>query len=162
LGMGDLAELMRLAQEEIGDDDDMEAVTKSLLTGRFTLTDMYKQLAAVSKMGTLQKLLSFVPGMGGLEDRIDYDASQKKLERYRVIMDSMTHEEKEEPNIIKGKRIERIAKGSGASTHEVKDMLKQYNQSKKMMGSIGKDRKMRKKFLKQFGGTDLEDFDLEA
>ena len=113
-------------------------------------------MAAVSKMGPLQKVMSMIPGMSNMEDKINYEESQKRLVKYKVIMDSMTKEEKDEPNLIKGKRIERIAAGSGVSTHEVKGLLKQYNQSKKMMGSIGKDRKMRKQMMKQLGGMDMD------
>lgn len=156
LGMGDLASLVRIAKEEIGEDEALEQVAKNMLSGRFSLTDMYQQMQAVTKMGPLQKVMSMIPGMSNMEDKIDYEASQAKLARYKVIMDSMTKQEKDEPNIIKGKRIERIAVGSGVSGHDVRELLKQYNQSKKMMGSFGKDRKMRKKMMKQFGGMDLD------
>ena len=68
-----------------------------------------------------------------------------------------THkQEKDDPSIIKGKRIERIAAGAGVSGSDVRDLLKQHQQSKKMMGSIGKDRKMRKKMMKQFAGTNMD------
>jgi signal recognition particle subunit SRP54 len=156
LGMGDLASLVRLAKEEIGDDDMMEQLAKTMLTGRFTLSDMYRQMAAVTKLGPLQKVMSMIPGFSNMEDKIDYEASQAKLSKFKVIMDSMTVEEKDEPNVIKGKRIDRIARGAGVSSRDVKELLKQYNQSKKMMGSIGKDRKMRKQMMKQLGGFDLD------
>ncbi|UAL07064.1 MAG: signal recognition particle protein Srp54 [Candidatus Methanogranum gryphiswaldense] len=157
LGMGDLASLVRIAKEEIGEDEALEQVAKNMLSGRFSLTDMYQQMQAVTKMGPLQKVMSMIPGMSNMDDKIDYEASQAKLARYKVIMDSMTKQEKDEPNLIKGKRIDRIAVGSGVSGHDVRELLKQYNQSKKMMGSFGKDRKMRKKMMKQFGGMDLDE-----
>ena len=100
--------------------------------------------------------MSLIPGMSKVEDKIDYEASQKKLQVFRTIMDSMTPQEKDDPSIIKAKRVERIAAGSGVTTHDVRELLKQYNQSKKMMSSIGKDRKMRKQFMKQMGGVDLD------
>ncbi|MDR0523651.1 MAG: signal recognition particle protein Srp54 [Candidatus Methanoplasma sp.] len=156
LGMGDLASLVSMAKEEIGDEDAMEQIARNMLSGRFTLNDMYKQMAAVTKMGPLQKVMSMLPGFGGMEGKIDYEASQAKLAKFRVIMDSMTSGERDEPSIIKGRRVERIARGAGASPHDVKELLKQYNQSKKMMGSIGKDRKMRRQMMKQFGNVDLE------
>jgi signal recognition particle subunit SRP54 len=156
LGMGDLASLVALAKEEMGDEDEMEVLARAMLSGRFTLNDMYKQMAAVTKMGPLQKVMSMLPGMGNMEGKIDFEASQAKLGKYKVIMDSMTNYEKEEPNSIKGKRIDRIATGAGVSSHEVRELLKQYNQSKKMMGSIGKDRKVRKQMMKQFGGMDMD------
>jgi signal recognition particle subunit SRP54 len=157
LGMGDLASLMRIAKEELDDDEVMEQLTKNMLSGRFTLSDMYQQMAAVSKMGPLQKVMSMIPGFSNMEDKINYEESQKKLAMFRVIMDSMTKQEKDEPNLIKGKRIERIAKGAGVTTHDVKVLLKQYNQSKKTIGSIGKDRKMRKQLMKQMGNMDFDD-----
>jgi signal recognition particle subunit SRP54 len=134
----------------------MEAIARNMMTGRFTLNDMYAQMKAVKKMGALKKLVGLLPGMNKMEDKIDLDASQARLDQYKVIMDSMTMQEKDEPNLIKGKRIERIARGAGVSTSDVKELLKQYNNSKKMMGAVGKDRKMRKKMQKQFGAMDPE------
>ncbi|MCQ2070441.1 MAG: signal recognition particle protein Srp54 [archaeon] len=156
LGMGDLQGLVEIAKEEIGQEEDMEAMARNMLSGKFTLNDMYAQMAAVKKMGALKKLVSMLPGMNKVEDKIDFDATQEKLEKYKVIMDSMTKKEKDEPNLIKGKRIERIAYGAGVDPHEVRELLKQYNNSKKMMGSVSKDRKMRKKMQKQFGSMDPE------
>ena len=71
-------------------------------------------------------------------------------------MDSMTNDEKEDPSIIKSKRIERIAAGAGVTPHDVRELLKQYNQTKKTMVAVGKNRKMRKQMMKQLGGVDLE------
>lgn len=156
LGMGDLSALVQLASEEIDDTEALEAVSRAMLTGKFNLNDMYYQMAAVGKMGPLQKVMSLIPGMSGMEDKIDYESTQRKLQVFRTIMDSMTNEEKEDPSIIKAKRIERIAAGAGVTPHDVRELLKQYNQSKKMMTSIGKDRKMRKQFMKQMGGVDLD------
>ncbi|MDO5853209.1 MAG: signal recognition particle protein Srp54 [Thermoplasmata archaeon] len=156
LGMGDISALMEMASEEIGEDEAMEKVGHAIMTGKFNLNDMYYQMAAVGKMGTLQKLMSMLPGMSGYEDKIDYEASQKKLSVFRTIMDSMTAEEKEDPSIIKAKRIERIAAGAGVTPHDVRELLKQYNTTKKTMQSFGKDRKMRKQMMKQLGGVDLD------
>ena len=157
LGMGDLAGLVQIAKEEMaGEEEDMEALARNMMSGRFTLNDMYAQMRAVKKMGALKKIVGMLPGMSKVEDKIDFDASQAKLDQFKVIMDSMTKQEKDEPSLIKGKRIERIARGAGVTTHDVKELLKQYNNSKKMMGSVSKDRKMRKKMQKQFGNMDPE------
>ncbi|MBQ8180314.1 MAG: signal recognition particle protein [Candidatus Methanomethylophilaceae archaeon] len=156
LGMGDLSALVQMVSEEIDDQKGMEELSRAMMTGRFNLNDMYYQMQAVGKMGTLQKIMSMIPGMSSMEDKIDYEASQRKLQVFRVIMDSMTNAEKEDPSIIKAKRIERIAAGAGVTPHDVRELLKQYNQSKKMMGSIGKNRAMRKQFMKQMGGVDLD------
>ena len=156
LGMGDLSGLMQIASEEIDDQEAMEAVSRAIMTGKFNLNDMYYQMAAVGKMGTLQKLMTMLPGMSGMEDKIDFEASQKKLTVFRTIMDSMTNEEKEDPSLIKAKRIERIANGAGVTPHDVRELLKQYNTMKKTMTTFGKDRKMRKQMLKQMSGVDLD------
>lgn len=156
LGMGDLSYLAQIAKDEFAGDESVEQASKNMLSGKFTLVDMYQQMAAVTKMGPLQKVMSMLPGMSSMEDKIDYDESQKRLAQFRVIMDSMTLQEKEQPAIIKGKRIDRIAAGSGVEPKDVRLLLKQYNQSRKMMGTIGKDRKMRKKLMKQFGDMDAD------
>ena len=156
LGMGDLSGLMQIASEEIDDQEAMEAVSRAIMAGKFNLNDMYYQMAAVGKMGTLQKLMTMLPGMSGMEDKIDFEASQKKLTVFRTIMDSMTNEEKEDPSLIKAKRIERIANGAGVTPHDVRELLKQYNTMKKTMTSFGKDRKMRKQMMKQMAGVDLD------
>ena len=156
LGMGDLSALVELASQEIDDQEMMQQVTRNMLTGRFTLNDMYFQMTAMSKIGTLKKVMSLLPGMGDMEDKLDYEGTQRKLAVFKVIMDSMTPEEKEEPSLIKAKRIDRIAAGSGVTPHDVKELLKQYANSKKMMSSVGKDRKMRKHIMKQMGGIDMD------
>lgn len=156
LGMGDLSSLIETATQEIDDEQAMEEFSKNLMKGKFNLNDMYYQMAAVSKMGTLQKLMSMLPGMSNYEDKIDYEASQRKLAVFRVIMDSMTPEEKEHPELIKSKRIERIAAGAGVSSHDVRELLRQYNTTKNTMERFGKDRKMRKMMMKQMGGVDLD------
>ena len=158
LGMGDLQGLVEIAKQEIkNDEEDMEALARNMLSGHFTLNDMYAQMKAVNKMGSLQKLMGMLPGFSKMEGKIDYDATQARLDRFKVIMDSMTKQEKDEPSLIKGKRIERIARGAGVSAGDVRELLKQYNNSKKMMGSVGKDRKMRKRMQKQMGGIELPD-----
>ncbi|MCL2317821.1 MAG: signal recognition particle protein Srp54 [Methanomassiliicoccaceae archaeon] len=156
LGMGDLASLVELAKDEIDDEAAMEQLAKNMMSGRFTLNDMYQQMAAVSKMGPLQKVMSMIPGFSNMEGKIDYEESQKKLYMFKVIMDSMTHEEKDDPNKIKGKRIDRIAKGAGVTTADVRGLLKQYHQSKKTLSAMSKDRKVRKQMMKQLGGMDME------
>ncbi len=156
LGMGDLSGLVQMAAEEIDDQEAMEAVSRAMMSGRFNLNDMYYQMVAMGKMGTLQKLMGMLPGMSAYEDKIDYEASQRKIAIFRTIMDSMTSEEKEDPSIIKAKRVERIAAGAGVTTHDVRELLKQYNTTKKTMTSFGKDRKVRKQMMKQMAGIDLD------
>ncbi len=156
LGMGDLSALVELASQEIDDQEAMEEVARHMMSGRFNLNDMYYQMTAMSKIGTLEKIMNLIPGVSSVSDQVDYEATQKRLGVFKVIMDSMTPAEKEDPSIIKSKRIERIADGAGVTSHDVRELLKQFNQSSKMMKSVGKDRKMRKQFMKQMGGVDLD------
>lgn len=152
LGMGDLASLMEIAAESFDDDEDIQDASRNLMSGRFSLKDMYSQMEAVSKMGPLQKVMNMIPGMSKMEDKIDYEESQAKLRRFRVIMDSMTDEEMEDPKIIKASRVQRIAAGAGVDPHQVRELLKQYNQSKKTIKGVMGNRKMRKQMMKQVGG----------
>ena len=160
--MGDISSLVDMVKEEIGEDEDVMKASQSIMSGRFTLNDMYQQLQAVNKMGPLKKVMSLIPGMSSMEDKINYEESQKKLALYKCIMDSMTMEEKEEPSIIKASRVQRIAAGSGTTVHDVKDLIKQYNQSKKAIKGVMGNRKMRKQLMKQMGMTDLSDLNLDS
>ena len=156
LGMGDLGTLVQMASEEMDDPEKAQEMAEDMMRGKFNLNHMYYQLSAVGKMGTLEKLMTMLPGMSDMSGQIDFDASQRKLQVFRTIMDSMTAQEKEDPSLIKAKRIERIANGAGVTPHDVRELLKQYNTMKKTMTTFGKDRKMRKQMLKQMSGVDLD------
>ena len=161
LGMGDITALVDIAKTEIGEDQDVMDAGKNIMSGKFTLTDMYQQLKAMSKMGPLQKVMSLIPGMSKFEDKMDYEATQAKLQKYRYIMDSMTSDEKDDPSVIKASRVQRIAKGSGTSVHDVRELLKQYNTSKKAIKGVMGNRKMRKQMMKQMGMSDLSELENE-
>ncbi|MDR0779030.1 MAG: signal recognition particle protein Srp54 [Methanomassiliicoccaceae archaeon] len=156
LGMGDLSSLAELAKRELEGNEEVEDASKNIMSGRFTLKDMYTQMEAVSKMGPLQKVMNLIPGMNKMEDKINYEESQARLKRYRVIMDSMTDAEMDDPRSIKGSRVNRIAYGAGVSPHDVKELVKQYEQSKKTMKGFMGNRKMRKQMMKQMGAGDLD------
>src|SRR5512136_432696 len=123
LGMGDLKALVERAQETVtGGEVDVNA----MMRGKFTLRDMYKQLEAVNRMGPLKQIMSMMP-MGNMEvPEGVYDVTATKMTRYKVIMDSMTPLELDDPNLISGSRIHRIARGAGASPEEVRELLKYY------------------------------------
>jgi signal recognition particle subunit SRP54 len=151
LGMGDLETLLEKAKEiaqEKAPDKEME---KRLMSGKFNLLDFKAQLEAMSKMGPLTKIIDMIPGMGmaGIPKEM-LGVQQEKLKKFKIIMDSMTKEELENPDIIKSSRINRIAKGSGVEPSEVRELLKQFNQIKKLMkGLKGKDiQKLAKRFGK--------------
>lgn len=156
LGMGDLGTLVQMASEEMDDPEKAQEMAEDMMRGKFNLNHMYYQMSAVGKMGTLEKLMTMLPGMSDMSGQIDFDASQRKLQVFRTIMDSMTAQEKEDPSLIKAKRIERIANGAGVTPHDVRELLKQYNTMKKTMTTFGKDRKMRKQMMKQMAGVDLD------
>ncbi len=159
LGMGDLETLMEVAREVEVSEEEAERAMERMLTGRFNLKDMYEVMVQFSKPGLLKRLLSSLPffsmpGVGDIDDSF-IDASQQNLRKYRVIMDSMTYEELENPEIIKGRRIERIARGSGTSPEDVKALLKQYRTMKKQMKQMRGNRKMMRMLRKHLKEGDL-------
>ncbi|MDD1773017.1 MAG: signal recognition particle protein Srp19, partial [Methanomassiliicoccales archaeon] len=107
------------------------------------------------KMGPLKKIVSMLPGMPGLTDKIDVEESQQRLWKYRVIMDSMTEAEMEDPRIIKSTRIVRIARGSGVDPKDVRELIRQYNVSKRAVKGFLGNRKLRRQLLKQLEGSGL-------
>jgi len=133
LGMGDLEALIEKTKEAISEED-AEKLGKKFLKGEFNLLDMYEQMAAMKKMGPLNKVMKMIPGLGGMNIPKDMLKQQEsKLEIWKHLMNSMTKKELEEPELIRSDRLERIAKGSGHSISELRSLLKQYKQSKKMM-----------------------------
>ncbi|MDK2868942.1 MAG: signal recognition particle subunit [Pyrococcus sp.] len=138
LGLGDIQGLLEKFKElekevEIKEDD-----IERFLRGKFTLKDMYAQLEAMRKMGPLKQILRMIPGLGySLPDEV-ISIGEERLKKFKVIMDSMTEEELLNPEIINYSRIKRIARGSGTSTKDVKELLDQYRQMKKLFKSMNK------------------------
>lgn len=154
LGMGDLKSLIESAKEVI-DEEKAEETARKLMSGKFTLKEMYEQMEMLQGMGPLKKLASMLPGVADRMKEQDVEATQERLARFRVIMDSMTDEELENPRLIKSSRVVRIARGSGTSPRDVKELLKQYNMSKRAMKGFLGNRKMRRQLMKQMKGADL-------
>ena len=156
LGMGDLQSLMETAKESITEERALET-TRKIMSGKFSLKEMYDQMEMLTSMGPLKKLMTMLPGMGaGLQEKIDIEESQERLRRYRIIMDSMTEEEMENPKLIKSSRIVRIARGSGMDPKNVRELLQQYNTSKKAVKGLMGNRKLRKQLMKQMQVGGLE------
>lgn len=155
LGMGDLEALLEKTKEAFTEQD-TEEIKDKMLKGNFNLQDLYDQMQAMKKMGPLSKVLDLIPGMGQANIPKDLIKNQEvKIEKWKFLMDSMTAEEKERPELITGKRIERISKGSGTSTSELRNLLKQYRQSKKLMKMMkpgGSEKDMQKMMQKMQGG----------
>ena len=152
LGMGDLQSLLEKAKEAISEEDAKDLGEK-FLSGEFTLIDLYTQMQAMKKMGSISKLLDMIPGMGSKIPKELISGQEENLKKWKFIMDSCTKEELENPDIISLERVERIASGSGTTVEEVRQLLKHYKQSKKLVKMMkgGGNRKM-KQLMKQFGG----------
>lgn len=154
LGMGDLEALLEKAEQAISKED-AEDLGKRFLKGEYNLIDLYEQMKAMKKMGSLSKIMNMVPGMGQLKIPEDaLEVQEGMLEKWKYAMDSMTKEELEDPEILNGARVERVAEGSGLSVQDVRSLIKQYKQSKKlvkMMKGGGSEKKM-EKMMKRLGG----------
>ena len=151
IGMGDLESLLEKAREVIPEER-AEEMSEKFLKGDFSLTDLYDQMKSLKKMGSFSKLMEMIPGMGQLKlPKEMLDVQEGKLEKWKYAMDSMTRAELEEPDLISTERIDRIAAGSGVSIGEVRELLKQYRQSKKMMKMFKGEQDIGK-LMKKMGG----------
>jgi signal recognition particle subunit SRP54 len=155
LGMGDLQSLLERA-EEVMDADKAEETAKRLLSGKFSLVEMREQMEALAQMGPLGKVMEMIPGMAGMMKGNQAEATQEKLERFKVLMNSMTKQEMENPKLIKRSRLQRIAAGAGADVQEVRELLAYYNKSRKMMSSLGGNRRMQKQLMRQMERGELK------
>lgn len=134
LGMGDIETLLEKAKLAI-DEDKARKIQDRMLGGEFDLDDLYEQLKAMKKMGSISKLMGMIPGMGGLKiDKSQMSVQEEKLKKWKFIMDSMTKHEKRNPQILELSRLKRVSKGSGTDISEIRELLKQFKQTKKMMG----------------------------
>ncbi len=154
LGMGDIKSLIEAASE-VMDEEKAEEAARKMMSGRFTLKEMYDQMEMLQGMGPLKKIAAMMPGLSDKLKDQDMEATQERLRKFRVIMDSMTEQELEDPRLIKSSRVARIAKGSGTNPKDVRELLKQYNMSKRAMKGFLGNRKMRRQLMKQFKGADL-------
>ena len=145
LGMGDVLTLIEKAQEAVSEQQAKE-MEKRFRENTFTLDDFLVQFNSIKKMGSISDLLGMVPGMSKLKIS-EKDIDEKRIDRFKAIICSMTKKERENPDIIKASRKKRISEGSGCSIQEVNQLLKQFEQMKQMMKSMnGKNGKMRLPF----------------
>src|SRR5512136_127479 len=149
LGMGDLKSLVERAEEAISTED---VDVQGMLRGKFTLRDMYKQLDAVSRMGPLKQIMYMLP-LGGADVPSEaIDVTSSKMARYRVIMDSMTEQELDDPNVISGSRIHRIAAGAGSSPDEVRELLKYYRLMQRALKGMRGGKFNLQRLMRRFSG----------
>ena len=156
LGMGDLQALLEKASEAVTEEEAKD-MSKKMLKGEFNLIDLYEQMEAMSKMGPLSKLVEMIPGFSQIKlPKEALQVQEGKLKKWRFAMDSMSREELEDPEIIDGDRAERIAKGSGLTTTEVRDLIKQYKQSKKLMKMMKPGEKGMDRLMKRFSSGNVK------
>ena len=133
LGMGDVVSLVERAQEQF-DEEQARKLKKKLIKNQFNFNDFRDQIAQIKKMGNLKDLASMIPGMG--KALKDIDIPDDAFKQTEAIIDSMTPTERENPEIINASRRERIARGSGTTVAEVNKLLKQFDQTRKMMKTV--------------------------
>lgn len=130
LGMGDVVSLVERAQEQF-DQEEAAKLQKKIRKNQFDFADFLNQLQQIKKMGNLKDLMGMIPGVGKMMK--DVDISDDAFKHIEAIIQSMTKEERENPEVINGNRKKRIAKGSGRSIEEVNKLMKQFDDMKKMM-----------------------------
>ncbi|MEE9406165.1 MAG: signal recognition particle receptor subunit alpha [Candidatus Aenigmarchaeota archaeon] len=130
IGYGDIQGLLDKAKEAGVDEES----AKKMLEGKFTLNEFMEQIQNMKKMGPLNKITEMLPGMGSLKiPKGMLDVQEEKMKKWEHIISSMTKKEREEPDILTASRIVRIAKGAGTAEAEVRDLMKNYKQIKKIM-----------------------------
>ena len=136
LGMGDMLTLIEQAEQKM-DQDVVARSADRLMSGRFTLDDFLEQLHQVQKMGSLGGILRMMPGMSKEIRQAADSIDDGQVSRVEAIVRSMTPKERAEPSVVDGSRRVRIARGSGTSTQDVNQLLKQFKEMQKMMRSLG-------------------------
>jgi len=139
LGMGDLETLLEKVKE--AEIKVPEKKAKAIMSGKFTLTDMYEQFEAFKGMGTFKKLLQMLPGASKIPDDA-LNIAEDRLAKWRVMIQSMTPEERDNPKIFNASRMKRVARGSGTAEKEVKELLKQYLVMRKMLKTLRRKKKL--------------------
>jgi signal recognition particle subunit SRP54 len=140
LGMGDLETLLEKVHE--AEIKVPQKKARAILSGKFTLTDMYEQFEAVKGMGPFRKIFKMLPGMSYDVPDDMLNMAEDRLEKWRVIIQSMRPEEKDNPKILNSSRVRRVARGSGTSERDVKDLLKQYVMMRKMLKMFKRKKKL--------------------
>lgn len=141
LGLGDLKTLMEKIQSVV-DKDKIEEQQKKLQEGKFTLDDLAAQLESMNSIGGMDKLMSMIPGFGKVKEKISneqLEQQENKIKSWKHAISSMTQEEKENPEIIEkhNSRLQRISKGSGISTSDIRALIKQFKMLKEMASMSG-------------------------
>ncbi len=137
LGMGDIVTLVEKAQKQI-DEEKARKLEEKLKKNQFTLEDFREQIREIRKMGPLREILSMIPGVGSALKGVDID--EKELIKAEAIINSMTPEERQKPQIINASRKRRIAMGSGTTVQDVNRLLKQFEEMQKLLKQLNRGR----------------------
>jgi signal recognition particle subunit SRP54 len=136
LGMGDVLGLIEKVEESV-DREKAEELVRKLRRSEFTLEDYRDQMKQLRKMGSLEQVISMIPGLGSAAKNVDVEGGEKEMRRALAVIDSMTAQERREPSVLNGSRRKRIAQGSGTSVEDVNRVLKQFVQARKLMKGLG-------------------------
>ena len=147
LGMGDIQAVLDLAKRLENEADDVRM--KRISSGKMNMEDFYYQLEEVTKVGSFQGLLDTMPGLSGMVKEDQVEKMEERVDKWRYIIQSMNEGEKKDPDLLNASRIKRIARGSGWPEHEVKELVKNYKNSKNIM-KASKGRQMQG-FLRKMG-----------
>jgi len=148
LGMGDLKSLLDMAKQLEGEVDQKRV--QRMTSGKLTMDDFLYQFEQVNKMGSLKKILDLIPGIAGNMKAEDLEKAEKDMKVWKSIIQSMAKKERETPEMLNAVRIKRIAKGSGRSEKEVRELITKYRQTKSLM-KASKGREFRQ-MLRRAGG----------
>lgn len=148
LGMGDIVTFVEKAQEQF-DEKEAKRIEKKIKKNKFDFNDFLGQMAQIKKMGDLKSLMSMIPGVGKAMKDVEID--DKAFVKIESIIQSMTPEERERPELLNMSRKTRIAKGCGRNVHEVNMFIKQFDQMRKMMHTLSKGDNMQR-MMSQFKG----------
>jgi signal recognition particle subunit SRP54 len=134
LGMGDVLSFIEKAEQAV-DEDEAKVLEQKLRKNQFSLEDFLDQLKKIRKMGPLTSLLGMIPGLAGHQlSKLQVD--ERELDRVEAIILSMTPYERRHPEVIKGSRRLRIAKGSGVTVQQVNQLIKQFGEMRRMMKGL--------------------------
>ena len=150
LGMGDVMSLIEKAQESY-DQEKAEELEKRLAKNQFTLEDFLDQIGQVRKMGGLSKIMDMMPGVSGKVSEDQMDEGEKEFRKMEAIILSMTPEERKKPQILNASRRKRIAAGAGTTVTKVNQLIKKYEDTKKLMKQLNNGR-MNKGLARRFKG----------
>ena len=149
LGMGDIEALLE-RMKSLEETAELQKTVEDMLSGRMNMRTIYHQIKQIRRLGPLRKVLQMIPGFSlALPDEDRLGMTEKKMERWLAIINSMTYEELDKPEIIDKRRIRRIAIGSGTTPEEVKELLDYYKQIKRAMKQLKRKKGLLAKLQRQ-------------